>query len=110
MCGFRNVGLSPGENAPGMASQREGGSGCAVIIGIMVVFALVVAAVTSVAALVDPFSWLPPIGVIFGSCGDNPDTAVAGCDFGTGYPGFWWHVLINFVYALVALGLVVALA
>jgi hypothetical protein len=93
-----------------MASQREGNSGCGTIIVIFVVIALVVAGVISVAALVDPFSWLPPLGEIFGDCSDNPETAADECDLGTRYPGFWRHVIINFVYALVTLALLVAFA
>jgi di/tricarboxylate transporter len=93
-----------------MASQRQGGGGCLAIIAIVVVIGLVVSAVLSVAALIDPFSWVPPVGQIFGSCTDNPATAVDECArVGTRYPGFWWHVIINFVYALAALGLLVAL-
>jgi hypothetical protein len=93
-----------------MAPQREGGIGCGAIIAIFLVIAVVVAAVISVAALVDPFNWVPPLGQIFGSCTDNPDTSVDECDLGKRYPGFWSHVLINFAYALVALALLVVFA
>src|SRR4051795_6153641 len=89
-----------------MASEREDGSGCggcAVIIAILIVISLVISAVVAVASLVDPFSWLPPTGVIFGGCSDKVETSTAGCDFGTRYPGFWWHVIINLLYALAAL-------
>jgi hypothetical protein len=92
-----------------MSSRREGGGGCALIIAVIVVIALVVAAVVSVAALIDPFSWLPPIGKIFGDCTDNPNIPGDDCDIATRYPGFWWHVVVNFLYSLAALGLVVAL-
>jgi hypothetical protein len=81
-----------------------------VIIAILVVISLVISALVSVAALVDPFSWLPPIGVIFGGCSDELETSTAGCDFGTGYPGFWWHVIVNLVYALAALVLLLTFA
>ena len=74
---------------------------------LILLIALVVAAVISVAALVDPFSWMPPIGEIFGDC---PDTAEGECDLGKRYPGFWLHVIVNFAYTVVALGLVAAFA
>jgi hypothetical protein len=93
-----------------MASQREGNGGCGTIIAIFVVLALVVAGVISVAALVDPFSWLPSLGEIFGDCTDNADTALDECDLGARYPGFWTHVFINFVYVLAALGSLAAFA
>jgi hypothetical protein len=92
-----------------MTSQRAEGGGCAALIAILLVISLVVAAVISVAALVDPFSWVPPIGTIF-DCTDNPQTAANECDLGARYPGWGWHVIVNFVYALVALGLFVAFA
>ena len=56
------------------------------IIAILVVISLVISASVSVAALVDPFSWMPPIGVIFGDCSDNLGTAADECDLGTRYP------------------------
>src|SRR5262245_60735741 len=94
-----------------MGSRREGGGGgCALFVAVVVVIALVVAGVVSVAALIDPFSWLPPIGKIFGDCNDNPQTPGDDCGLATRYPGFWGHVVINFVYALAALGLLVAFA
>jgi hypothetical protein len=96
-----------------MASEREdvgGCGGCLVIIAIFVVIALVVAAVISIAALIDPFSWMPPIGDIFGGCSDKAQPAAGECDLGTRYPGFWWHVIINLLYALAALVLLLMLA
>jgi hypothetical protein len=81
-----------------------------VIIAIFVLIALVVAAVISIAALIDPFSWMPPIGDIFGDCSDKLETAADECDLGTRYPGFWWHVIINLLYALAALVLLLMFA
>jgi hypothetical protein len=94
-----------------MASRNQGGgcAGCAGCIAIVVVISLVVAAVTSVAALIDPFSWVPPIGKIWG-CTDNPSPAGSECDLGRRYPGLWWHVIINFLYAVAAVVLLVAFA
>jgi hypothetical protein len=90
-----------------MTSRNQSGCGCATIIAVVLVITLVVVVVTSIAALVDPFSWVPPIRKIFG-CTDNPNTAVNECALSKRYPGLWWHVIVNFVYALAALGLLVS--
>jgi hypothetical protein len=93
-----------------MSSQREPGIGCGTLIAFIILLGLVLAAVISVAALVDPFSWVPPLGDIFQKCTDNPDTPSDDCDLGTRYPGFWSHVAVNFAYVLIAAGLLIALA
>jgi hypothetical protein len=33
----------------------------------------------------------------------------AGCDFGTGYPGFWLHVIVNVLYAVAVAALLFGL-
>lgn len=87
-----------------MTSRRdEGSSGCGTCLAVLLVIALVVAAVVSVAALVDPFSWVPPLGAIFGDCHTDE------CALAERYPGFWVHVVVNFAYALLATGLLLAL-
>jgi hypothetical protein len=93
-----------------VTSPSSGASGCGLVIAVVILFALAVSAVVSVAALVDPFSWVPPLGEIFADCSGDQVTANDGCDFGEHYPGFWLHVTINFAYALVAFGLIVAFA
>ena len=93
-----------------MASQREAGGGCGAIIAIVILIALVVGAVVSVAALIDPFDWMPSLGEIFGDCNDTTEIPGDECELAKRYPGFWGHVIVNFVYALVALGLLVAFA
>src|SRR4051812_405645 len=93
-----------------MSSQREGGIGCGTVIAIIILIGLAGVAVISVAALIEPFSWVPPLREIFGDCTDKPETATRECALGTRYPGFWSHVIINFLYALLALGLSLALA
>src|SRR5215210_4693711 len=94
---------------PIMSSQQEGG-GCAALVVLVLVIGAVVAAVISVAALVDPFSWLPPIGEIFGDCDDDYDTSADECELATRFPGFWGHVIANFAYSVAAAGLLVWLA
>lgn len=87
-----------------MTSRRdEGSSGCGTCLAVLLVITLVVAAVVSIAALVDPFSWVPPLGAIFGDC-HTDECALAGR-----YPGFWLHVVVNFAYALLAIGLLIVL-
>ena len=92
-----------------MSNSREtGGGGCAGCFGLILVLGAVVAAAMSLAALVDPFSWMPPIGDVFADC--PPAAEVGGsCDLQDRYPGFWSHVLVNLVYSAAALGLLVAL-
>jgi hypothetical protein len=93
-----------------MSSQEQGGTGCGTFVAIILVITFVFVAVISIAALVDPFSWVPPIGAIFNNCTDDPDTAQDECELATRYPGFWLHVLVNFGYALMTVGLLIALA
>ena len=81
--------------------RREGG-GCAAFIAVLLIIGAVVAAVISVAALVDPFSWLPPVGEIWEDCEESYDTPGDDCDLAARYPGFWPHVIANFAYAVVA--------
>jgi hypothetical protein len=79
-----------------------------VLFAVVVVIALVLSAVVAVAALLDPFDWVPPLGVVFGSCGDAPAKARRGCDWGSQYPGFWGHVIANLVYDVLAVAALVA--
>jgi len=92
-----------------MASGREGGIGCGTLIAIFVAIALILAAAISIAAIVDPFSWVPSLHQIFG-CTDNPQTTIDECDTTRRYPDFWFHVVINLLYVFMSLGLLVALA
>lgn len=85
--------------------QRDGG-GCGAFIAVAIVIGAVVAGVISIAALVDPFSWLPPIGEIFGDC-RRSDVPGGDCDLSARFPGFWPHVLVNFIYAVATAGVLV---
>ena len=91
-------------------SQGEGcGSGCAALfVGAFVIGALVAAAI-SIAALVDPFAWMPPVGEIWEDCSDDWETEVNECDLHQRFPGFWGHAIVNFAYTLIAGALLVAL-
>src|SRR4051812_8515050 len=50
----------------------------------------------------------PPLGVVFGSCGDMPAKARRSCDWGTQYPNFWGHVIANLAYDMLAVAALVA--
>ncbi|MCP9491267.1 MAG: hypothetical protein MSC31_15530 [Solirubrobacteraceae bacterium MAG38_C4-C5] len=90
------------------AERKDDADGCLGWVGVAIVLALVVAALISVAALVDPFSWMPPVGEIWADCDDDYATERDECALENRFPGFWIHALVNLVYAAVALGLVLA--
>ena len=80
-----------------MASNRgkDSSGGCGALIAVALVIAAIVAAAISVAALVDPFDWMPSVGAIWADCD-------GGCALAQRFPGFWWHVVANLAYAAVA--------
>ncbi len=88
------------------AQDKDNAGGCLGWLGVAIVLGLVVAALISVAALVDPFSWMPPVGEIWADCDDDYATERDECALANRFPGFWIHALVNLVYAAVALGLV----
>lgn len=94
-----------------MASGRNdadgGGWAC---LGVLVAIAAVVAAAISLAALVDPFSWMPSVGEVWSDCEDNFSTDEDECALANRYPGFWGHAIVNLLYALAAGALVVVFA
>ncbi len=87
--------------------DAAGCAGCA--IGVFLL-GLLVAAVVSLAALVDPFSWLPPVGEVWAECDDDFGTDRNECALENRFPGFWLHAVLNLLYATVALGLGVGFA
>jgi hypothetical protein len=64
----------------------------------------------TVAAVIDPFSWMPPVGEIWADCEDNYATAVDECELADRYPGFWGHAVINFAYAVASAAALFSLA
>lgn len=93
-------------SSSGAGGESEGG-GCAVFVLVVLVIAIVVAAVVSIAALVDPFSLLPPVGEIWEDCEESFGSNE--CDLHQRYPGFWWHVAANLAYVAITTALLVAL-
>lgn len=76
--------------------QQSDTGGCFAFFLVIVLIALVAAAIISLAALVDPFSWLPPVGKIWQHCEGD-------CDLAHRFPGFWPHVLANLGYVIVSI-------
>lgn len=83
-----------------MGQQRDDASGCGMLVAALLVIGAVVAAVVSVAALIDPFSWVPPIDEVWADCESGSAAAASGCDLGDRYPGFWGHVIVNLLYVV----------
>jgi hypothetical protein len=91
-------------------SQGDGcGAGCAALFVVALVISAIVAAAISIAALVDPFAWMPPVAEVWEDCSDDWKTDVNECDLHTRFPGFWVHAIVNFAYTLIAVGLLLAL-
>ena len=82
-------------------SDDDGGGCCAFVLVILAI-ALVVMALISLAAIVDPFSWLPPVGEIWKDCEGD-------CALAHRFPGFWLHVVVNLAYFVAVAVLVLAL-
>ncbi len=88
-----------------MSSDEPGaGWGCGGCLGALFVIGAVVATVISIAALIDPFSWMPPLGEIWAECDDDYATSVDECDLEERYPGFWGHAVVNFAWAAASVG------
>ena len=77
-------------------SSSSGGGGCGALIAVVIVIGAIVAAAISVAAIVDPFGWMPPLDVLWADCTGD-------CALAYRFPGFWWHVAANLVYTAFAL-------
>jgi hypothetical protein len=81
-----------------VAGSKQGsssGGGClALLLGLLAI-ALVVMGIISLAALIDPFNWMPRVGRIWQDCSGD-------CALAHRFPGFWLHAVVNLVYAVVA--------
>ena len=78
------------------SSGKSSGGGCGALIAIALVVGAIVAAAMSLAALVDPFNWMPSVAQIWADCDGD-------CELARRFPGFWWHVVANLAFAAVAL-------
>jgi hypothetical protein len=89
-------------------SEREehDAGGCLGCLFALIVIAAVVAGLISLAALIDPFNWMPPVEEIWAECDDDYKTERDECALENRFPGFWVHAVVNLVYTAVAGGLV----
>ena len=63
---------------------------------LLILVALVVMAIISLAALFDPFSWMPTAHQIWDDCAGD-------CALAHRFPGFWWHAAGNLLYGAITL-------
>src|SRR4051795_13570765 len=81
-----------------MASSSDkdtAAGGCIALFVLLIVVALIVMGIISLAALIDPFDWMPTVHRIWKDCSGD-------CALAHRFPGFWWHAVANLVYAAVA--------
>lgn len=100
-------GLDPGTVAAAR-KQDDDAAGCAACVGFFLALAFAIAAVISLAALVDPFAWMPAVAEVWADCEDEWSTSTDECALATRFPGFWVHVVVNLAWA--ALAVLAALA
>jgi hypothetical protein len=77
------------------STRSDEGGGCLAFFLIILVVGLIVMAIISLAAAVDPFDWMPRVGQIWADCSGD-------CALAHRFPGFWWHAVANLIYAGVA--------
>lgn len=85
------------------AQSSDDTAGCIGCVAIVLVIAIVVAALISIAALVDPFSWMPAVDEVWAECDDDLGTDRDECALENRFPGFWLHAVANLVYGAAAL-------
>jgi hypothetical protein len=71
-------------------------------LAVLLVVAAVVAALISLAALIDPFDWMPPVKAIWRHCEGD-------CELAHRFHGFWAHAVGNLAYVTVSAGLLLGL-
>ncbi len=76
------------------------GGGCIALFVLLMVVALIVMGVISLAALIDPFDWMPTVHRIWDDCSGD-------CALAHRFPGFWWHAVANLLYATLAVAVAV---
>lgn len=82
-------------------AQAQDGGGCLALFAVMLAIGAAVAALLSVAALIDPFSWMPTVGELWEDCPaayDDPDQ----CDWSERFPGLWGRAFVNLLYVTAA--------
>src|SRR4051794_24885561 len=76
--------------------SSSSGGGCGGLIAVLLVVGAIVAAAISLAAIVDPFGWMPSLDVMWADCDGD-------CALAHRFPGFWWHVVVNLAYTAFSL-------
>lgn len=100
-----------GNSMPQSADSDGGGcGGCLALFAVIMLIALLVMGTISFAALVDPFSWMPPASEIWADCQDAPETERNECALATRFPGFWVHAAVNLLYVAASMAALAALA
>lgn len=87
----------------GAKGSSSAGGGCLALFFGLLAIALVVMGIISLAALIDPFNWMPRVGRIWEDCSGD-------CALAHRFPGFWLHAVLNLVYAVAAAVLSLAFA
>jgi hypothetical protein len=77
------------------SGKQTAGGGCIALVVLMMVVAGIVMGVISLAALIDPFDWMPTVHRIWDDCSGD-------CALAHRFPGFWWHAVANLLYAALA--------
>src|SRR3954469_17800218 len=77
------------------SDKETAGGGCIALFVLLIVVALIVMGVISLAALIDPFDWMPRVHDIWDDCSGD-------CALAHRFPGFWWHAAANLLYSAVA--------
>ncbi len=77
---------------------QDGGGGCAALFAGLLVIAAIVAGLVSLAALIDPFSWMPTAAELWEDCQDDWDTERDECAWNNRFPGIWVHAIVNLLY------------
>lgn len=90
-----------------MTQGSDGGDGCfGCVVGVLAI-AAVFAALISIAALVDPFDWMPSVGEVWADCEEEPrdegpfDSGEDPCDLDVRFPGFYGHAALNLLWTTV---------
>src|SRR3954462_707630 len=80
--------------AAGEGTRSDQGGGWLVVFLFILVVGAIIAAVISLAALVDPFNWTPRVDEVWADWQGD-------CALGDRFPGFWWHAAVNLAYTAV---------
>jgi hypothetical protein len=81
---------------PPEGNENSGRGGCLLIVLLLIAVGAVVMVLISLAALFDPFSWMPTVDRVWEDCRGD-------CALAHRFPGFWWHATANLIYGAITL-------